>query len=133
MASAFKIFSQHKKAHFRSIFMDEVFSTMDEARTRRVIRFLKELGLQIVCAAPTRSMAAVLDEFDTRINFSRYHTTEGDCSDVNVVNLEKARVRALYETHRAAVSNAAAATFEKNEPVRVVATDTVRAAQSKSS
>jgi energy-coupling factor transporter ATP-binding protein EcfA2 len=134
MASAFKIFSQHKKAHFRSIFMDEVFSTMDEARTRRVIGFLKELGLQIVCAAPTRSMAAVLDEFDTRINFSRYQTTAGDCSDVNVINLEKARVRALYETHRAAVSNTAAATFEKSEPpVRVVATDTVRAAQSGSS
>ena len=134
MASAFKIFSQHKKAHFRSIFMDEVFSTMDEARTRRVIGFLKELGLQIVCAAPTRSMAAVLDEFDTRINFSRYQTTAGDCSDVNVINLEKARVRALYETHRAAVSTTAAAAFEKDEPpVQVLVTDTARAAQSGSS
>jgi len=131
MASAFKIFSQQKKAHFRSIFMDEVFATMDEARTRRVLSFLKDLGLQIVCAAPTRSMAAVLDEFDTRINFSRYKTPSGDCSDVNVINLDQARVRALYEDHRAAVSTTAAATFEKGEPAaRVVSADTVRAAQS---
>ena len=131
LASAFKIFSQQKKAHFRSIFMDEVFSTMDEARTRRVIGFLKDLGLQMVCAAPTRSMAAVLDEFDTRINFSRYHTPNGDCSDVNVINLDKARVRTLYEAHRADVSTTAAAAFEKAEPpVRVLATDPIRTAQS---
>jgi len=127
LASAFKIFSQQKKAHFRSIFMDEVFSTMDEARTRRVIGFLKELGLQIVCAAPTRSMAAVLDEFDTRINFSRYQTASGDSSDVNVIDLDKTRVRALYETHRENVSAKATAAFEKNEhPVHAVAADPVR-------
>src|SRR5262249_34486671 len=131
MASAFKIFSQQKKAHFRSIFMDEVFSTMDEARTRRVLGFLKGLGLQIVCAAPTRSMAAVLDEFDTRINFSRYATVAGDCSDVNVINLDQSRVQALYDTHREVVAAKAAATFEKSEPaVRIVATDSPRAAQS---
>lgn len=87
--------------------MDEVFSTMDDARTRRVLGFLKELGLQTVCAAPTRSMAAVLDEFNTRINFSRYHT------------------------HRETVAAKAAATFETNEPaVRIVATDFSRTAQS---
>lgn len=131
MASAFKIFSQQKKAHFRSIFMDEVFSTMDEARTRRVIGFLKELGLQIVCAAPTRSMAAVLDEFDTRINFSRYQTVSGDCSDVNVIDLDKSRVRALYETHRESVSAKAEAAFEKNDSsLHVVAADPVRTVQS---
>ncbi|UPK05917.1 SbcC/MukB-like Walker B domain-containing protein [Bradyrhizobium sp. 170] len=131
MASAFKIFSQQKKAHFRSIFMDEVFSTMDEARTRRVIGFLKELGLQIVCAAPTRSMAAVLDEFDTRINFSRYQTASGDSSDVNVIDLDKARVRALYETHRENVSAKAEAAFKENEPpVHVIAADSVRTVQS---
>src|SRR5262249_32954057 len=93
--------------------------------------FLKELRLQIVCAAPTRSMAAVLDEFDTRINFSRYQTVAGDCSDVNVINLDQSRVRALYDTHRETVAAKAAATFEKNEPVvRIVATDSPRAAQS---
>lgn len=131
MASAFKIFSQQKKAHFRSIFMDEVFSTMDEARTRRVLGFLKDLGLQIVCAAPTRSMAAVLDEFDTRINFSRYQTSAGDSSDVNVIDLDKTRVRALYDKHRETVSAKAAAAFEKDEPpARDVEPDAVRSAQS---
>jgi energy-coupling factor transporter ATP-binding protein EcfA2 len=131
MASAFKIFSQQKKAHFRSIFMDEVFSTMDEARTRRVLGFLKELGLQIVCAAPTRSMAAVLDAFDTRINFSHYKTASGDRSDVNVINLDQARVETLYEAHRKAVSATAVAAFEKNElPLRMVPPDQPRTAQS---
>jgi uncharacterized protein YPO0396 len=124
MASAFKIFSQQKKAHFRSIFMDEVFSTMDESRTRRVLRFLKELGLQIVCAAPTRSMAAVLDEFDARINFSKYKTTSGDRSDVNVVDLNVARVRELYEEHRKTIATGAAAKFDREEPeLRVVGND----------
>jgi Putative exonuclease SbcCD, C subunit/P-loop containing region of AAA domain len=131
MASAFKIFSQQKKAHFRSIFMDEVFSTMDEARTRRVLGFLKDLGLQIVCAAPTRSMAAVLDEFDTRINFSHYKTATGDRSDVNVIKLNQARVRALYDAHRDTVAATAAASFEKSEPpLRVVPPDHERTAQS---
>jgi hypothetical protein len=111
--------------------MDEVFATMDEARTRRVLGFLKDLGLQIVCAAPTRSMAAVLDAFDTRINFSRYKTPSGDCSDVNVINLDQARVRALYEEHRAAVSASATATFKKGEPAaHVISADRERAAQS---
>jgi energy-coupling factor transporter ATP-binding protein EcfA2 len=132
MASAFKMFSQQKKAHFRSIFMDEVFSTMDEGRTRRVLRFLKELGLQIACAAPTRSMAAVLDEFDTRINFSKYETVSGDRSDVNIIDLNNARVRALYEAHRNAVAESAAAAFEKTAepPLRVVTGETTRVANS---
>ena len=130
MASAFKIFSQQKKAHFRSIFMDEVFATMDESRTRRVLAFLKELGLQIVCAAPTRSMAAVLDEFDTRINFSKYATAAGNRSDVNVINLDRARVQALYDAHRDAVSASAAASFEKADPPLRVISETTRAAQS---
>lgn len=129
MASAFKIFSQQKKAHFRSIFMDEVFATMDEARTRRVLRFLKDLGLQIVCAAPTRSMAAVLDEFGTRINFSKYTTANGDRSDVNVINLNSVRVRKLYDTHRRNVAKDAAAAFEKapESGLRIVAGDGPRA------
>jgi hypothetical protein len=130
MASAFKLFSQQKKAHFRSIFMDEVFATMDEARTRRVLGFLKELGLQIVCAAPTRSMAAVLDEFDTRINFSKYKSPAGDRSDVNVIRLDSERVRTLYDAHRDAVSAAAAARFEKEDPPLRVVGETGRAAKS---
>jgi uncharacterized protein YPO0396 len=135
MASAFKMFSQQKKAHFRSIFMDEVFSTMDEGRTRRVLRFLKELGLQIACAAPTRSMAAVLDEFDTRINFSKYETASGDRSDVNVIDLNNARVRALYEAHRNAVAENATAAFEKTSepPLRVVSGELTRTATSSGS
>lgn len=130
MASAFKIFSQQKKAHFRSIFMDEVFSTMDESRTRRVLRFLKELGLQIVCAAPTRSMAAVLDEFDARINFSKYKTAGGDRSDVNVVDLNVARVRELYDEHRKTIAAGAAAKFDREEPALRVVGDDARSATS---
>jgi hypothetical protein len=132
MASAFKLFSPQKKAHFRSIFMDEVFATMDETRTRRVLHFLKELGLQIVCAAPTRSMAAVLDEFDVRINFSTYVTPGGDRSDVNVINLDQARVRDLYEAHRGAVSEDATASFEKGAepPLRIVTGEQARTALS---
>ncbi|WFU40779.1 SbcC/MukB-like Walker B domain-containing protein [Bradyrhizobium sp. CB82] len=132
MASAFKLFSQQKKAHFRSIFLDEVFAQMDETRTRRVLRFLKELGLQIVCAAPTRSTAAVLDEFDVRINFSKYTTQAGERSDVNVINLDRARVEALYNTHRKATTDKVRASFESTDPpeLSVVKDDRSRIAQS---
>jgi len=76
-------------------------------------------------------MAAVLDEFDTRINFSRYQTASGDSSDVNVIDLDKSRVRALYETHRENVSAKAAAAFDKDEPpIHVIASDAARAVQS---
>ncbi len=110
--------------------MDEVFATMEEASTRRVLGFLKELGLQIVCAAPTRAMAAVLDEFDTRINFSRYEAANGDHSDVNIVKLDTARVRALYESHRHAVSAKAAVDFEAVEPSpRIVPDESTHAVQ----
>src|ERR1700730_14872624 len=110
--------------------MDEVFATMDESRTRRVLAFLKELGLQVVCAAPTRSMAAVLDEFDTRINFSKYATAAGDRSDVNVINLDRAGGKGINMPHRAPAAASAAANFEKTErPLRVISEPT-RAAQS---
>jgi Putative exonuclease SbcCD, C subunit/P-loop containing region of AAA domain len=132
LASAFKLFSQQKKAHFRSIFLDEVFAQMDESRTRRVLRFLKELGLQIVCAAPTRSMAAVLDEFEVRVNFSKYAAQAGERSDVNVIDLNQTRVQALYNSHRKNTVNKAKAEFEAAEgpELSIVKEDRSRFAQS---
>ncbi|MGY3472264.1 hypothetical protein [Bradyrhizobium ottawaense] len=108
--------------------MDEVFFDEEEAPTRRVIGFLKELGLQVVCAATTRSMAAVLDEFDTRINFSRYQTPSVDCSDVNVIDLDRCRVRALYDAPRSISAKAEAAFEEDEASIHVVAGDNARTA-----
>jgi hypothetical protein len=80
-------------------------------------------------------MAAVLDEFDVRINFSTYATPGGDRSDVNVIDLDQARVRELYEAHRSAVSENAAALFEKGAepPLRIVTAEQARTAQSSGS
>jgi hypothetical protein len=71
-AASFKLFSKQKTAHFRTVFLDEVFQKMDETRTRRVLDFLtKEMGFQVICAAPTKSMAAIMDAFNRRISFSK--------------------------------------------------------------
>ena len=75
-AASFKLFSKQKISHFRTVFLDEVFQKMDETRTRRVIDFLtKEMGFQVICAAPTKSMAALMDVFNRRISFSKFIST----------------------------------------------------------
>lgn len=61
-----------KGASLKLLISDESFSKMDEARARAVLRYLRDsLGLQIICAMPTRNAGGLRPEFDREYSYSR--------------------------------------------------------------
>jgi hypothetical protein len=117
-AASFRLFSKQKISHFRTLFLDEVFKNMDETRTRRVIDFLtKEMGFQLICAAPTKSMAALMDVFNRRISFSKAPAA-GSPTWIDEVDLEKQRIAEIYEEHRRNTVRDVKAKFELANPFK---------------
>lgn len=115
-AASFKLFSKQVSAHFRTVFLDEVFQKMDETRTRRVLSFLiNDMGLQVVCASPTKSMAALMDVFDKRISFAKSGIA-GTQSWIDEVELDQERVKAIYEEHRRGTIEKTTAQFDRTHP-----------------
>ena len=115
-AASFRLFSKQKISHFRTLFLDEVFKNMDETRTRRVIDFLtKEMGFQLVCAAPTKSMAALMDVFNRRISFSK-SPAAGSQTWIDEVDLEQEKIAEVYEEHRRNTIQEVTAKFELANP-----------------
>jgi energy-coupling factor transporter ATP-binding protein EcfA2 len=115
-AASFKLFSKQKISHFRTVFLDEVFQKMDETRTRRVIDFLtKEMGFQVICAAPTKSMAALMDVFNRRISFSK-SPNAGSQTWIDEMDLERNRIAEVYEEHRRNTIRDVTAKFELANP-----------------
>lgn len=117
-AASFRLFSKQKISHFRTLFLDEVFKNMDETRTRRVIDFLtKEMGFQLVCAAPTKSMAALMDVFNRRISFSKTPAA-GSPTWIDEVDLEQQKIAEIYEEHRRKTVEDAQMKFELANPFK---------------
>ncbi|MFQ3451775.1 SbcC/MukB-like Walker B domain-containing protein [Bradyrhizobium sp. UFLA01-814] len=117
-AASFRLFSKQKISHFRTLFLDEVFKNMDETRTRRVIDFLtKEMGFQLVCAAPTKSMAALMDVFNRRISFSKTPAA-GSPTWIDEVDLEQQQIAEIYEKHRRNTVADAQTKFELANPFK---------------
>jgi energy-coupling factor transporter ATP-binding protein EcfA2 len=117
-AASFRLFSKQKISHFRTLFLDEVFKNMDETRTRRVIAFLtKEMGFQLVCAAPTKSMAALMDVFNRRISFSK-SPSAGSQTWIDEMDLEQQRIAEVYEEHRRNTVRDVKAKFELANPFK---------------
>jgi uncharacterized protein YPO0396 len=117
-AASFRLFSKQKISHFRTLFLDEVFKNMDETRTRRVIDFLtKEMGFQLICAAPTKSMAALMDVFNRRISFSKAPAA-GSPTWIDEVDLEQQRIAEIYEDHRLNTVRDVKAKFELANPFK---------------
>jgi uncharacterized protein YPO0396 len=117
-AASFKLFSKQKISHFRTVFLDEVFQKMDETRTRRVIDFLtKEMGFQVICAAPTKSMAALMDVFNRRISFSK-SPNAGSQTWIDEMDLEQQRIAEVYEEHRRNTIRDVTAKFELANPFK---------------
>lgn len=114
-SAAFKLFGHQKTAHFRTMILDEVFQKMDETRTRRVLKFLTDdMGLQVVCAAPTKSMAALLDSFDKRVSFAKSPEPRS-LSWIDEVDIDQQRVREIYEAHRRSTVDRVTAEFERTQ------------------
>lgn len=121
-AASFRLFAKQASAHFRTVFLDEVFQKMDETRTRRVLSFLvNDMGLQVVCASPTKSMAALMDVFDKRISFAKSGTA-GAQSWIDEADLDQERVKAIYEQHRRGTIEKTTALFDRTHPVGIKAT-----------
>jgi len=116
-AAGFKLFSKQNCAHFRTMFLDEVFGKMDETRTRRVIDFLSQtIGLQLVISAPSKSTAAVLDIFDKRIGFAK-SPEAGSQSWISEANLDRAKIEAIYDRHRRETEARAVEAFDRANPL----------------
>ncbi|WP_442548403.1 SbcC/MukB-like Walker B domain-containing protein [Bradyrhizobium ottawaense] len=116
-AASFRLFSKQKISHFRTVFLDEVFQKMDETRTRRVLDFLtKEMGFQVICAAPTKSMAAILDAFNRRISFSK-SPDAGSFAWIVEKDLDQERIEEIYEEHRRKTVSEVKAKFALANPV----------------
>jgi energy-coupling factor transporter ATP-binding protein EcfA2 len=120
-AASFKLFSKQKISHFRTVFLDEVFQKMDETRTRRVIDFLtREMGFQVICAAPTKSMAALMDVFNRRISFSK-SPQAGSQTWIDEADLEQQRIAEVYEEHRRNTIRDAIVKFDLANPPENIA------------
>lgn len=123
-AASFRHYGRQTTSHFRTMLLDEVFQKMDETRTRKVLDFLsRDMGFQVICAAPTKSMAAVMDAFDKRVAFAK-SPEPGSQSWIDEIDLNQAKVLELYNAHRQVTIEQTTLDFERDNPS---APDTVAA------
>lgn len=108
--------------HLKMLASDESFKNMDERRAREIIRFLNSaLGIQIICAMPTKNSGAIKPEFSKEWCFTRITAEEN--GEVNFVSeaddrdLKPDSLRALWEERRGLVREQARLEFESEHPV----------------
>lgn len=109
-----------KGPSLRLLVNDESFSKMDEVRARDVLAFLRDnLGMQLLCAMPTKHAGAIKPEFNREWSFSRT-AAEGNgevdfVSEADERELRPDRLRTLWELRRTQVREQARMTFEGGE------------------
>ena len=87
------------------------------ARIKRVGFLTKEMDFQLICAAPTKSMAALMDVFNRRISFSKAPAA-GSPTWIDEVDLEQQRIAEIYEEHRLNTVRDVKAKFELANPFK---------------
>ncbi|MCB1772016.1 MAG: AAA family ATPase [Gammaproteobacteria bacterium] len=103
--------------HLRMVLVDEAFSKMDETRSREVIRYLSEsLGLQLLFIMPTSKCGPYMDLISNEFVFAKVPsvTRRGELNTRVLVDrkqVNEARVRELWESHRRSVYQQAAFDF----------------------
>jgi hypothetical protein len=75
------------------------------------------MGFQVICAAPTKSMAALMDVFNRRISFSK-SPNAGSQTWIDEVDLEQQRIAEVYEEHRRNTVRDVTAKFELANPFK---------------
>lgn len=99
---------------------DESFARMDERRAHDVIRFIRDsLGIQLICAMPTKHAGAIKSEFTKEWGFTRT-SAEGNgevdfVSEADERDLNPDTLRDLWEMRREEVRQQAKLAFEANE------------------
>lgn len=109
-----------KGSNLKLLVNDESFSKMDERRAHDVLRFLRDnLGLQLICAMPTKHAGALKAEFNKEYSFTRTSAEENGeidfVSEADERDLEPDKLRTLWEARREELRRSARAAFEANE------------------
>lgn len=99
---------------------DESFAKMDERRAHDVIKFIRDsLGMQLICAMPTKHAGAIKSEFTKEWCITR---TEADnngevdfISEADERDLNSDALRILWQAQRDQISHQARIHFEEGE------------------
>ena len=111
-----------KGTNLKMIVNDESFAKMDERRAHDVIRFIRDsLGIQLICAMPTKHAGALKPEFTKEWSFTR---TDADgngevdfVSEADERDLNPDKLRERWEARRQQVRMQAQIAFEAAEQV----------------
>ena len=109
-----------KGMNLKLLVNDESFAKMDERRAHDVIRFIRDsLGMQLVCAMPTKHAGAIKTEFTKEWSFTRTEA-EGNgevdfISEADERDLNPDKLRELWELRRRQVREQTKLEFEAEE------------------
>lgn len=109
-----------KGINLKLLVNDESFAKMDERRAHDVMKFIRDsLGMQLVCAMPTKHAGALKSEFTREWCFTRTEA-EGNgevdfISEADERELHTDRLRELWESRRQEVRQQAQLLFEAAE------------------
>ncbi|MDD5115159.1 MAG: SbcC/MukB-like Walker B domain-containing protein, partial [Methylobacter sp.] len=109
-----------KGMNLKLLVNDESFAKMDERRAHDVIRFIRDsLGMQLICAMPTKHAGAIKTEFTKEWSFTRTEA-EGNgevdfISEADERNLHPDKLRELWEFRRLQIRQQTRLEFEAKE------------------
>lgn len=106
-----------KGMNLKLLVNDESFAKMDERRAHDVIRFIRDsLGMQLICAMPTKHAGAIKTEFTKEWSFTRTEA-EGNgevdfISEADERDLNSDKLRELWELRRRQIREQTRLEFE---------------------
>jgi uncharacterized protein YPO0396 len=109
-----------KGMNLKLLVNDESFAKMDERRAHDVIRFIRDsLGMQLICAMPTKHAGAIKTEFTKEWSFTRTEA-EGNgevdfISEADERDLNPDKLRELWELRRRQIREQTRIEFEAGE------------------
>ncbi len=109
-----------KGMNLKLLVNDESFAKMDERRAHDVIRFIRDsLGIQLICAMPTKHAGAIKTEFTKEWSFTRTEA-EGNgevdfISEADERDLNPDKLRELWELRRQQIRQQTRLEFEAKE------------------
>lgn len=109
-----------KGMNLKLLVNDESFAKMDERRAHDVIRFIRDsLGMQLICAMPTKHAGAIKTEFTKEWSFTRTEA-EGNgevdfISEADERDLNSDKLRELWELRRQQIREQTRLEFEAEE------------------
>lgn len=109
-----------KGSNLKLLVNDESFAKMDERRAHDVIRFIRDsLGIQLICAMPTKHAGALKSEFTKEWSFTRTQAEENGevdfISEADERDLNPDKLRELWDERRHQVRLQAQLAFEAEE------------------